>query len=239
MLYSLHGDGFHVRGFMSEREKISEPSSIAGIDIVQIDEAAFQGNEAPTDAQIPGTVKTVGRFAFNGCRNLGTVSLGEGVSRIEAQAFSGCISLQAVNTPSTLTEIDPEAFSNTGERLILLGSLDAEPAKIAGQLGLNYAHIESTENDNGITLLKYETARSKAVVPDVLNGRPVTVIESWNSRPVFPSLVQSLILPRSLDKIGDYALQGVSIKGIDLPSSLKHIGRKAFSQSFVESVDIT
>ena len=238
LLFSLHSDGFHVSGFTSLKEKVSVPPSIAGIDIVQIDEAAFQGNEVLTYAEIPGTVKNIGRFAFNMCTNLKEAILGEGVSSISSQAFSGCTNLQAVMTTSTLTEIDPEAFSNTGERLILLGNLDTKAAKIAGQLGLNYAHIESIENSDGITITKYETAQNKAVVPDVLNGKPIKVIESGNIRAVFPTMLQSVILPRSLDKIGDYALRGVSIAGIDLPSSLKHIGREGFSQSFVESIDI-
>ena len=239
--YSLRNDGFHVLGLTSETEKISLPPKIAGIDVVRIDDAAFQGSETLTEAVIPGSVNTVGRFAFNGCRNLRAVEICEGVRSLSAESFANCTGLQAVNVPSTLTDIDPQAFSNSGVRLVLLGSMDNPASIIAERLGLRYASIEARGNENGVTVTRYETRQNNAAIPDFIGGKSVTAIESGNESPVFPEGVpgvQSVILPEKLERIGDYAFLGVSISSIDLPAGLKHIGRQAFSQSFIENIEI-
>ena len=242
MRYSLRGDGFHVIGLVSDREKISVPESIAGLDVVQVDEAAFQGSEKLAEAVIPGSVRTVGRFAFNNCSNLGKVTLGEGVRRIAAQAFTNCARLQAVITPSSLTEIDREAFSSSDGRLVLLGSLDNPAASIADELGLNYASIETRDNENGgVTVVRYDTRQNRASIPDMLDGKPVTALESGTNAAVFPQGipgVQSVRLPAGLERIGDYAFLETSISSIDLPGGLKYIGRRAFSQSFIENITL-
>ena len=239
--YSLRNDGFHVLGLTSEAAKISPPSKIAGISVVRIDDAAFQGSETLIEAVIPGSVNTIGRFAFNGCANLRAVELCEGVKSLSAESFANCTSLQAVNIPPTLTDIDPAAFSNSGNRLVLLGSMDNPASLIAEKLGLRYACISTRDNENGLTVTRYETRQNHAAIPDFIGGKPVTALESGNEKPVFPEGVpgvQSVILPKTLERIGDYAFLGVSISSIDLPAGLKHIGRQAFSQSFIENVEI-
>ena len=236
LLYSLRSNGFHVMGSTSDREKISVPPKAAGINVVQIDTGAFQGLDNLKEAEIPGNVRTVERFAFNSCRNLRSVSIGEGAERLAAQSFTGCPRLQTVYVPSTLTDIDPEAFSDTEKRLVFLGKLDSPAAKIADNLGLTYALIDAVSSDTGITVRRYRTKQTHARIPDFIGGRPVTVIESGNNESVFPEEVQSVTLPVSLDKIGDYALQSVMITSIDIPEGVQHIGRRAFSQSFIENI---
>ncbi|MBQ6972782.1 MAG: leucine-rich repeat protein [Synergistaceae bacterium] len=236
--YSIRSVGLHVSGSSGGMSDVSVPSSAAGVDVVQIDDAAFQGQGSLRRAEIPGTVRTVGRFAFNGCASLDSVVIGEGTERILSQAFANCPSLQAVSVPSTLREIDPEAFLGHSTRLVLLGAMDSPAREIAESLGINYAHIETVSNDSGVTVTKYETGQNSASVPDSLHGLPVTVLESGTMEAVFPSSVQSVILPHSLGRLGDNALKAVSIKGIELPDSLREIGREAFSQSFIESVKI-
>lgn len=55
-------------------------------------------------------VEAVGDYAFNGCRNLKTLKLPEGVTRIGQSSFAQCESLTSVSLPSSLIEIGSCAF---------------------------------------------------------------------------------------------------------------------------------
>ena len=235
--YSLHGDGLHVRGFSSESENVTLPSKIAGLNVIQIDDGAFQGSEYIRDVHVPGSVENIGRFAFNGCMNLTNVTLDEGVKRISSQAFANCNNLQAVMIPDSLSEIAPDAFMNSSERLVLIGSMNNKAHELAEKNNLNYAHIDTKENDSGITVTKYETSKDIASIPDFINGKPVTVIESGvRNIPVFQQEISKVILPKNLISIGDSAFQGTTITSIELPDKLEHIGQSAFNMTLLESI---
>lgn len=235
--YSLYGDGLHIRGSSSESENINLPSKIAGVNVVQIDEGAFQGSENLRDVYIPGTIETIARFAFNGCNNLTNVTLDEGVKRISSQSFTNCNNLQAVMIPDSVNEISPDAFSNSSERLVLIGNMNNKAHELAEKLNLNYAHIKTISNDNDLTVTKYETSQKNASIPDSIYGMPVTVIESGiKNMAVFSMNIEHVILPSGLKRIGGYAFQNVQIKNINLPDGLEHIGDSAFHMTQLESI---
>ena len=219
--YSLRNDGFHVLGLTSETEKIC---GVGGFDVSRVGVEVFVERSARQN--VDGS-RAADRY----------IAVDVALRGVEQEVGD----LQAVNIPSTLTDIDPQAFSNSGVRLVLLGSMDNPASIIAERLGLRYASIEAQDNENGVTVTRYETRQNNAAIPDFIGGKPVTAIESGNESPVFPEGVpgvQSVILPVKLERIGDYAFLGVSISSIDLPSGLKHIGRQAFSQSFIENIEI-
>ncbi len=242
--FSLRGDGFHVQGFANDREKLLIPAEKFGINIVQIDKGAFQGAEILNYASIPGTIKTIGEFAFNGCGNLTTVKLDDGVQKIYSQAFANCQNLQAVITPNTIKAISPDAFMNSQNHIILLDDIDNQTASIAKTLGLNYAHIETKQNETGITISKYETEQLNIKFPDFLDGLPVTEIDSGVvSKSIFPreftAMIESVKFPANLEKIGDYAFYRVPLNNaLNLPKTVKYIGKNSFSGSFIISVNL-
>ncbi|MBQ7593704.1 MAG: leucine-rich repeat protein [Synergistaceae bacterium] len=242
--FSLRGDGFHVRGFADDREKLSIPAEKFGVNVVKIDRGAFQGAETLRDASIPGTVETIGEFAFNGCENLTTVKLDDGVQKIYSQAFANCQNLQAVITPNTLKAISPDAFTNSQNHIILLEDIDNQAASIVKERGLNYAHIETKRNATGITIAKYETEQLSINFPDFLDGQPVTEINSGVvSKSIFPrkftAMIENVKFPANLEKIGDYAFDHVPLMtALNLPEKLQYIGKNAFSGSFITSVNL-
>lgn len=239
--YSLYGDGLHIRGSSSESENITLPSKIAGVNIVQIDEGAFQGSEKLRDVYIPGTIETIERFAFNGCNNLTNVTLDEGVKRISSQSFTNCNNLQAVMIPDSVNEISADAFSNSSERLVLIGNMNNKAHELAGKLNLNYSHIETKDNESGVTLTKYESSQGNANIPDSINGKPVTVIDSGQNISVFVlprETAHNIILPARLERIGNYAFYQVQIRAINFPETLTHIGEYAFSETYIENLSL-
>ena len=54
-------------------------------------------------------MKTIGENAFKGCKNLATVSLNEGLERIEDECFYGT-SIKEVVVPATVNHIGSYAF---------------------------------------------------------------------------------------------------------------------------------
>lgn len=81
-------------------------------------ERAFQSADRLTKIVIPQKVKTIGAWAFNGCRELQTVEFEADDKHISALtsignlAFSGCTKLTGVGTiPNSVTEIGASAFS--------------------------------------------------------------------------------------------------------------------------------
>ena len=242
--FSLLGDGFHVRGFSYDREKILIPSKKFGMNIVQIDKGAFQGSKFLQNVSIPGTINTIGEFAFNDCVNLMTVKINEGVQKISSQAFANCQKLQAVITPGTVKSISSDAFMNSQNHILLIKNLESQAALIAKNLNLNYASIETSKNEIGITLSKYDTEQLSIKFPDFIDGLPVTEISSGIiSKSIFPrefsGIIQSVKLPAKLERIGDYALYNLPFMNkINLPETLKSIGKHAFESSYITEINL-
>ena len=237
--YSLRRDGFHAVSYSGKTDTLMVPEQRLGIRVTAIDTGAFQAAEELENLSLPGTVHSVGMFAFNECSKLRTVVLKEGVDELLPQSFAGCSNLQAVYVPSSLKIFSAEAFSGTGERFVLVGSPDNPSAGLAVEFGLNYAQIETVEEETGIVVTKYNTNQASARIPDIINGKPVIGIDSGvNGVSVFPTEVTSVVLPKYLQRIGDYAFFETEIKDIIIPDEVQEIGEFAFSQSQLVSIHL-
>ncbi len=94
----------------SSIRKVSFPSSVS-----EIGENAFCATNLGGELRIPGTVKTVGNYAFYSCLQLTGVILEEGVETVGYYCFSGPIS--TLWLPSTLSYIGPmsiDPYVNAG-----------------------------------------------------------------------------------------------------------------------------
>ena len=237
--YGFRSDGFHVTGYSGSHLELTIPASRLGIPVSYIDKNVFQGKENLSFVIVPETVAEIGEFAFNNCPNLTNVILHEGVRNIQSQAFWGCSGLQAVEVPDSLENMEPDAFAGASKRLVLLGSLDGAAAKMAEGQGICFAQIETADNGTGVAVVQYETHQEDASIPDFIGGKPVTQIGSGvEKKAVFPEHIYHVILPDTLEQIGDYAFFGVPIEEINLPSALAGIGKYAFAQTQIEEIYI-
>ena len=78
-------------------------------DTASITEMAFSRNQNLRSVSIPGGVQ-LGKYIFEGCTNLTTVSIAEGVEQLSENMFIDCSSLTDVSLPQSLTTIGPRAF---------------------------------------------------------------------------------------------------------------------------------
>ncbi|MBQ6585183.1 MAG: leucine-rich repeat domain-containing protein, partial [Coriobacteriales bacterium] len=79
--------------------------------LVSIGSYAFS-NTAIESIDIPGTVRSIGSFAFSGCGSLVSVDFPYGVTLLDYSVLSGCSSLVSVTIPASVTEIHGGAFAN-------------------------------------------------------------------------------------------------------------------------------
>ncbi len=66
--------------------------------------------EEVVDLVIPGSVTSIPAYAFIGCANLASVTIGKGVTSIGEGAFLYCNSLKSVTIPASVTSIGEWAF---------------------------------------------------------------------------------------------------------------------------------
>ena len=84
--------------------------------ITAIDDYAFYKSTISGELRVPGNVKTIGKYAFNGCRQLTSVVLEEGVDSVGWHTFSGPISKLSLPTSLTFMSsmvIDPYVNSSS------------------------------------------------------------------------------------------------------------------------------
>ena len=88
-----------------------------------IQQMAFSGCQIES-IELPDSLKDIGRYAFENCKELKKVKLGNGVTIIGnghiKGIFAGCKSLKHIDIPSQVNIIGEEAFANSGIETITL-----------------------------------------------------------------------------------------------------------------------
>ena len=99
--------------------------------VTTIGKYAFEGCKELTSADIPGSVTSIGERAFQECSSLTSVTLGEGVIKIDNRAFVACSALESVTIPKSVTTINDDAFGSC-YKLATVTSLNPEPPTLGG-----------------------------------------------------------------------------------------------------------
>ncbi len=86
------------------------PSILDGHPVTAIGNTAFQNCNSLVSVVIPGSVETIGEYAFGYCKNLREVKMRDGVVTIGMSAFENCTRLTEVTIPESVTMIDYYAF---------------------------------------------------------------------------------------------------------------------------------
>ena len=148
--------------------------------ITSIGKYAFDGCQNLSSISIPTTVTAIGDWAFRGCSSLSGVSLPTGLRSIGYAAFRECSALQSIVIPENVSAIGDWAFSKCSS--LTSAKLPAKITSIA-------------------TALFYEDAALKTVN-----------------------------LPSGLTSIGAHAFRGCrSLGNVSFPSSLSSVGDYAFA----------
>ncbi len=103
------GDVLYIRNYLIDaRESLSGAYSVKdGCKLIA--ESAFQGCGLAS-VELPGSVESIGNWAFHNCDKLISVSIPYGVTAIGENTFSSSDSLKSVKLPGSVTSIGSGAF---------------------------------------------------------------------------------------------------------------------------------
>lgn len=85
---------------------------------------------------IPDNAKIIGKSAFADCRELVSVIVSSGTSRISGNAFENCISLESITIPSKVKVLGKDIFQNCRKLKYILVSGNPEDMKAHGWLAM-------------------------------------------------------------------------------------------------------
>ncbi len=104
--YIIENGGATITGLADFNvSELTIPAQLDGINVLKIDESAFENNITLTSVTVSDGINIIGRYAFSGCINLTNVDLGS-ISEIDQEAFLNCIRLKSVVIPKTLTTMN-------------------------------------------------------------------------------------------------------------------------------------
>ena len=169
---------------------------------------------------VPAGVKAVANNAFSSCKAIDTITFSEGLESVGNHAFSNS-SIKAVNFASGLKQIGASAFINAKE---------LENVNLPNGL----TTIGSSAFSGAISLKSITIPASVSAIPDycfdgALSLKSVTVNSSVNGGTVSGA--------KSIGKRAFYRCE--SLESVNLGSSVKSIGDKAFELCAIESLDLS
>ena len=200
---------------------------------------------------IPEGVRSIGIYAFYNSTSLTSITIPEGVVSIGDYAFMGCSLLEAIELPDSVESIGKYAFSECS----LLKSVTMGKGLVTVGEG---AFLSSVTN-------------TKVYISDIgpwceisFASHTANPISLGASLYLDSTLLRVLVIPESVEHIGDYTFYGCTsitslsigenvktigshafyrctgLKEVDIPKSVSHIGDFAFGYcSQVESLSLT
>ena len=165
---------------------------------------------------------SIGAGAFLGCSNIEKMELSENLRFLGKQAFMNCASLTSVNLPSSLQALFEETF--TGCTALKEVSYSDNLLKVHCNAFNNTPWDENLPVEGGV---KYMGNIAMYVV-DTQNAAGIregttSIADGFDS-----SYLSDFSLPKSLRRIGYYALSSYNLSTLLLPEGLEEIGEKAF-----------
>ena len=168
--------------------------------VVSIQDRAFTACNI-TSVSVPGSVVTIGSYAFDGCTKLVTATLHEGVGNIGRNAFNECYVMKTIDIPSSVHTIGVYAFNGCKvlKSLILPEDVTVVPTGMCSDC----EKLERVTILGNVTEIK-NNAFYRCLA--LASFTWPTCLESIGNRAFY--LCQKLpyaILPRSVAAIGDEA----------------------------------
>lgn len=204
-----------ISKYTGNAEDVLIPEAFDGKTTVAIGEKAFYKCEGIKSILFPDTVAEIGDYAFYGCKGLGMIRLPPMLEAIGRWAFVACDGIEYIVIPPGVGVIGAGAFSACKK----LGAILVQKGNPVFQSVDGVLMNRETK-----TLLAYPQAKPGDTVT-VEAGTRVIAPRAF----VRSDLIRQVILPSSLEEIGESAFSGCpNLEQVNLPKGLKTIGLGAF-----------
>lgn len=226
-------------------------NKITGVEIPDsvtlISDYAFQYCKGLKKVKIPGSVKKIGVGyngyencqTFNGCSNIETVVLEEGLEEIGGRVFNACSKVKEWKLPKSLKGIGPRAFQSIGvEEFNIPENVEWIDATFISSSNLSRINVDSNNkyftsvdgilfDKDSTRLIKYPEKRdgSSYEVPDTVKTIDVNAFIACKN-------LQEITIADSVEKIGDSAFYGSELKTINLGGGITNISNKPFYEAW-------
>lgn len=162
---------------------------------------------------IPGNVKTIGEYAFYGCKGLTGVTISTGTTSIEQYAFLFCSSLASISLPDSITSIGNWAFENCSSLTSIV-----IPSSVTSIGKGAFSGCDSLSSVSVSALNSVYDSRSNCNA----------IIETQSN--ILVAGCQSTVIPTSVTSIGSSAFSGcIGLTSMEIPDSITRIESAAFA----------
>ena len=170
-----------------------------------IDNNAFQGRKELQSITIPDNIEMIGGYAFEGCSNLSTVNFGPGskLTSISPNAFQNCTALTSITLPNSVTTIYAAAFSSSGLTSI---SIPDSVLYIANETFKGCTNLSSVSIGTGVKTIGNSafdgcTSLTSVEIPDNVTDIYDSVFEGCSG-------LTSVTIGEGITSIGQSAFRG-------------------------------
>lgn len=215
-------------------------------EITTIGKQAFQSC-AVERIELPGHLDSIPFGLFCSCSDLTSVTVPDGVTRIEDMAFSGCRNLVEVNLPNSVIEIGKLAFEYCGFKNFIfpnsLKTIERDAFAMCEQLEEIYLPDSLSE----LGMFAFQRCRGLGKIN--LSSSLTEINGGTFCQAGYNSGIDTLAISPSVRRIndgleGEYdfepagAFRYINVKSVIMPADLEYIGTFSFEGSSVENLTL-
>lgn len=234
-VYVDNGDGTcNITGYNNfYKEDVVIPPSINGLTVVSV--TGFRQKNTIRYVTVPNTVESIGAYAFYGCKNLFSVSVGTGVKTIGDHAFNSCTEITGLNLRNTESVGNYAFYGCTELSDLYMGSALKHIGTRAfwNCKKLNFIKMSPVLETVGDYAFSNGESIPSLAFPDTLRSIGTSSFSNCKG-------LESVTFGTGELTIGMYAFENcVLLTEVTIPENVTYIGRNAFAFRETDSTETT
>ncbi len=202
--------------------------------VEEICDNAFDGFKQLTTITLPDTIKKIGNNAFKGCQQLASLNIPNSVRYIGNNAFFGCTKLSSIRIPNYVSEIGYNAFSECSSLTSITIGDGLKTLTTTDSKGHKVELLSGLKSLKEVSLGRSITEIGESAFADCTNLSTIKFLGAIKriDKKAFKGCTNltSIDIPSSVIEIRDYSFYGCShLKRVNIPNSVTSIGNNAFA----------